>query len=445
MVTRITALLLGVTLGTSSIVSPAGTSADALIQEEVQRATQQWNLTQAGQSTLDNTKLTTLVAIPMTETAAESETDVSGEAVDQQSGGSSSQAAGQPSGPTSESSGGSVEADTAVEATKAEQDAETEAEENDEYADLAIADVDHYVNVRSEPNTDSSIVGKIYAGAVAQVLAIVGEENDWFQITSGSVEGYIKAEYFLYGDAAAEVIDEYVTRVATVEVDRLNVRKEPSTDAKRIGYVDLGESVEVIEDLGEWLKVSYAGEKTGYIAAEYVTVSEEFTYAKSLEEEAAEQAAQRAQEAREAVSEETAAENTTSVVVTDVTTDYSTVSEERTAIVEYAMQYLGNKYVHGGNSLESGTDCSGFTSLIYAAFGYSISRTPSGQLSSNGTSISYSEIQPGDIICYGKSKCTHVALYIGDGQIIHEANSRKGVIISDAGYDTILGVKSILN
>ena len=96
--------------------------------------------------------------------------------------------------------------------------------------------------------------------------------------------------------------------------------------------------------------------------------------------------------------------------------------------------------------MDGGTDSSGFTSLIYAEYGYSLSRTPGGQLSSNGRSISYSEAQPGDIICYGKNgKCTHVALYIGDGQIIHSANPRKGVVIYKADYDTIIGVKNVID
>ena len=110
------------------------------------------------------------------------------------------------------------------------------------------------------------------------------------------------------------------------------------------------------------------------------------------------------------------------------------------------MQFLGNVYIHGGKTLAGGTDCSGFTSLIYAEYGYSLSRTPGGQLSSNGRSIAYSEAQPGDIICYGKNgKCTHVALYIGDGQIIHSANPRKGVVIYKADYDTIIDVKNIID
>ena len=126
-------------------------------------------------------------------------------------------------------------------------------------------------------------------------------------------------------------------------------------------------------------------------------------------------------------------------------TTYGSNAELRNQIVEYAKQFLGNKYIMGGSSLAGGTDCSGFTCFIYADCGYSISRTPSGQLSSAGRSIDYSEIQPGDIVCYGNGSCSHVALYIGDGQIIHEANSRKGVVIYNADYDNILGVKNVID
>lgn len=316
--------------------------------------------------------------------------------------------------------------------------------EESEYADLAIANVSNYVNVRTEPNTDSAIVGKIYDGAVAQILSVAGEENDWFQVISGNVEGFIKSEFFLYGDEAVAVIDDYVTRYAVVQADRLNVREQPDITAKRVGYIDNGEKVKILENLGEWMKVQYTDSSTGYVAAQYVTVSEEFVYAKTLEEEAKELAEKRALEQRQNVSEAQAAENTT-IIVTPPNTTYSTNEELRQQIVDYAMQYLGNKYVHGGQSLSTGTDCSGFTSLIYKEFGYSISRTPAGQLSSAGRSIDYSEIQPGDIICYGSGKCTHVALYIGNGQIIHAANSRKGVIIGQADYDNILGVKNVID
>ncbi len=332
----------------------------------------------------------------------------------------------------------------AQEAEEAAQE-EPEGEEESEYANLAIADVSDYVNVRSLPGTDGEILGKIYDGAVAQILETAGENGEWFHVVSGSVEGYIKAEYFLYGDAAAEVIDDYVTRSVLVKADRLNVRSEADIESKRIGYLDNGEKALLLEDCGEWMKVQYAGSLEGYVAAEYVTVVEEFTYAKSIEEERAEQEALRALQRRQETSEESAPENT---AVAPPDTSYATNGELRTEIVNYAMQFLGNKYVHGGNSLTTGTDCSGFTSLIYADFGYSLSRTPSGQYSSAGRAIDYSEIQPGDIICYssnGGKSCTHVALYIGGGQIIHAANSRKGVVIYEADYDTIIGVRNVID
>ena len=316
-------------------------------------------------------------------------------------------------------------------------------EEESEYANLAIAQVTDYVNVRSLPSTDGEIVGKIYNGSVAQVLATAGDNDDWFQIISGDVEGFIKAEYFLYGEEAEAVIDQYVTYYATVLADRLNVREEQSADSRRIGYIDNGENVKVVEDCGDWLKVQYTDSKQGYVSAEYVSVHEEFVYAKSIEEERREEAERQALAARAKEAEQ----STPEVIgtITFPTNQYTSNEELRTAIVDYAMQYLGNKYVHGGRSLAGGTDCSGFTCYIYKDFGYSLSRTPGGQYSTNGRSVSYDEIQPGDIICYGKSKCTHVGLYIGDGQIIHSANSRKGVIISAADYDNILAIKNVID
>ena len=325
-------------------------------------------------------------------------------------------------------------------------EASVEDTNEDEYASLAIANVTNYVNVRTEPNTDSAVVGKIYDGAVAQILSVAGENQDWFQIVSGNVEGYIKAEFFIYGDAAAEVVDNYVTRYATVTADRLNVRQDAATDAKRIGYIDNGEKVKLLENDGDWLKVQYTEAKTGYVSADYVTISEEFIYAKTIEEEQAQIAAQEALQARESSTEQETPEVITNITLPSTT--YTSNAELRQGIIDYAKQYLGNRYVHGGSSLSGGTDCSGFTCFVYAEFGYSISRTPGGQYSSAGQSISSEELQPGDIVCYssnGGKSCTHVGLYIGDGQIIHSANSRKGVIISAVDYSPIIGMRNVID
>ena len=375
---------------------------------------------------------------------------------------------------------GAISPDSLIPEIVVETEVAEETEEN-EYANLAVAQVDHYVNVRSGASTEFDIVGKMYNGSVAEILEEVeGEDGLWFHVLSGNVDGYIKAEFFLYGEDLISQVDEYLLHYAVVEVTRLNVRKEPDVESERIGYVDAGEKVQVRSDLGDWLEVSYGEDKIGYVAAEYVSVIEEYITAKTLEEEAAELEALRVQNERDRAGTETAVQNTggdTSgntgeqtadsneqttdgdavsqnaeeqnsedlTAVADQTLAFSTNSELRNAIIQYALQYVGYPYVHGGQSLATGTDCSGFTSYVYREFGYSLSRTPSGQYKGNGRSVSLAEAQPGDIICYGSGSCTHVALYIGNGQIVHEANKSKGCIISGINFMNILGVKNVID
>lgn len=318
--------------------------------------------------------------------------------------------------------------------------------ESDEYEKFAIADVDNYVNVRSIPSTDGEILGKMYDGCVAQIIAVAKEDEEWLQVVSGSVEGYIKSEYFICGQDAAAVMEEYVTRYANVEADRLNVRENPSLDAKRIGFLNHGEKIHMLADEGEWIKVEYASGKEGYVSAEYVTLTEEYQYAKSIEEERKEMEALKERQQRQQTSEAVAPENTQVPLSPD--TNYSSNDELRNAIVNRALQFVGYPYVHGGQSLATGTDCSGFTCFIYAEFGYSISRTPGGQYSSAGRNISYDQIKPGDIICYsanGGRSCTHVAIYIGDGMMVHAATPEKGVVTMSATYDMIIAVKNLID
>lgn len=320
----------------------------------------------------------------------------------------------------------------------------TVSEEEYEYANFAFADVSDYVNVRNQPSTEGEIVGKIYDGAVAEILSIAGENDDWYQIVSGNVEGYIKAEFFLRGEEAADVMDKYVTRYAEVRADRLNVRKEPSVDSQRVGYVTQGEKIKVVEVGEEWVQVQYTENIQAYVAAEYVMVKEEFIYAKTLEEEAREIAEREARQQRE----QEKIEIIETISVQLPSTNYTSNEELRRGIVEYAMQFVGNRYINGGRSLAGGTDCSGFTCYIYADFGYSISRIPQGQFTGAGRSIGLDVIQPGDIICYssnGGRSCTHVGMYIGNGQIVHSANSRKGVIVSDVNFEPIIGVRNVID
>lgn len=100
---------------------------------------------------------------------------------------------------------------------------------------------------------------------------------------------------------------------------------------------------------------------------------------------------------------------------------------------------MGNPYVAGGTSLTNGADCSGFTYRVYSDFGYSLPRTSYEQRSA-GTEVSYSDAQPGDLICYDG----HVALYIGGGKIVHASTPSSGIKIGNANYRTILSVRRIV-
>lgn len=318
-----------------------------------------------------------------------------------------------------------------------------------EYIDFAISNVENYVNVRSLPSTDGEIVGKLYGGSVAQIEELAGEEQDWFKIISGNVEGYVKGEYFIHGQEAVEAMDSYVVKYAQVQVKKLNVREKASTSGKKVGYLENGETVRVLEDCGEWLKVQYTAETTGYLSAQYVMVTESYSYAVSLAEEKQQKALYKEWEARRPKEQTKASEKAEEIIeVVPPAVTYTSNEELRKEIINYALQFVGNKYINGGSSLTKGTDCSGFTCLIFKEFGYSISRTPSGQYTSAGRSIDISEIQPGDIVCYssnGGKSCTHVAFYMGDGQIVHSANKRKGVITSSIEFEPIIGVKNVID
>ena len=337
------------------------------------------------------------------------------------------------------------------------------AEDENDYSYYAIADVNRYVNVRQEPNTDSAIIGKIFDGSVAQILETIGEgEDQWFKMVSGNVEGYIKAEFFIHGEEAAAVLDQYVSKYARVNVKQLNVREEPTTDSRRIGFLCAGEKLKLLEDCGEWLCIQYSDGVKGYVAAQYVTIVEEYVCAKTPEEELADQIFVADLKYRAEILNPTIQEDTTVAVKPPATnppantpstpsapsTKPSTNTELRQEIINYAMQFLGGKYVLGGQSLVTGTDCSGFTMYVLAEFGYYISRTPQGQYTSAGRAISYAEAQPGDIICYssnGGQSCTHVAFYIGDGKVIHAANPRMGIKISSATHAEIYGVRNVID
>lgn len=274
-----------------------------------------------------------------------------------------------------------------------------------------------YLRLRSEASTKGSVLRNLAHNTSVEVLEKL--DNGWCRVSYDGVTGYVSGQYLtLSGEEAVEEEDAPEAEEAAPEAQSdeeeapakeenalyvkvttgtLNIRSGPSTDTDKVGTLHAGRVVRVLEVLDGWYRID-----EGCISSEYA-----------------------------------------------VQVDPSQVSKGQ-EIADYALQFLGYRYVHGGTS-PKGFDCSGLTTYVYKQFGYTLNRTCSGQLD-NGTPVSMSELQPGDIVIFRKGnsskKATHVGLYIGNNQFIHASTPTKGVIISkmsDAYYTTgFVGARRIV-
>lgn len=399
-----------------------------------------------------------------------------------------------------------------------------------DYENIAVSQVTDYVNIREQATTSSKIVGKIYNNCAATILETVeGEGGSWYRIQSGTVNGFIKSEYFITGQEAETLAQSIGREFVTVSVDNLRLREEPNLTSNVLTMISSGSRYVVQGDEGDFYKVEVDADLIGYIAKSYCKVEVEFDQAVSLEEERAklEEEAQRKRDAQTALanleqvikveenkdviisanpeqSDDSAMTNaptantskdqsqtqspsagqsgssqssagnqtvtsapsqkspsqtgsaqnssapngssqtsssgpsttTRSSPVAGPGSSAAVVSATRTAIVAYAKQFLGNPYVYGGTSLTNGADCSGFTQEVFAHFGITTGRSSRDQ-AAKGKEISLSAIQPGDLLFYASgSYINHVAIYIGNGQIIHSSNPTTGITITKYNYRT---------
>lgn len=292
----------------------------------------------------------------------------------------------------------SQESEQADEAAQANEAAQTPtAAQTCGYTNLGMSVISSgNLNIRQEASTDSEVVGIFTNHNACELLEDAG---DWYKVTSGKVTGYVSKQYLVTGAEAEAIAQQEIKTVATVNTETLNVRADKSTEAAVLSQVGNSEAFTVNSIADGWVEIS-VDDSVGYISQDYVTVAQALPTAKTIEQ----------------------------VKYGDG------VSDVRASVVSYALQFVGNRYVWGGTSLEKGVDCSGFTMRILGKYGISLPHSSKAQ-PSYGTKISASEAKPGDLFFYGSGRSiSHVAIYIGNGQIVHASNKRDGIKVSNAFY-----------
>ena len=308
------------------------------------------------------------------------------------------------------------------------------------YDRLGIAKVDTYLNVRAKADKGSKVVGKLTKNAGCHIYNI---KKGWAKIVSGKVKGYVKASYLVKDEEAEAMAMKVGKKVATVLAQGLRVRALPSTDSAIYSVLSQDEDFVIhkeklnqewmdkfikkhikkaelkkvdydsmIADLDNWVCISVDSDYA-FVSKEYIEISYKLNRA---------------------------------VKIGELATDGSSgVSSTRASLVEYAKQFLGNRYVYGGTSLTNGTDCSGFSMRVFEHFGYGLPRT-SGSQASSTKSIKGSDARPGDLFFYGSGgHVNHVAIYIGSGMVIHASNPSSGIKISNAYYRSPVKIGRVIS
>jgi cell wall-associated NlpC family hydrolase len=237
--------------------------------------------------------------------------------------------------------------------------------------------------LRQTANGRSTILATAVKGD--QVYITGDAVNGWYPVTYGNLSGYMSSNYLsvtLDGtstNTAASASSSSTVYGRVTASPYLNLRASASTTGDKVGTASYGALVEILESSNGWYKIVYNG-TTAYASADYITYN------------------------------------------VDPTEQVATTGQQ---IVAKAAQYLGCRYSYGASG-PSSFDCSGFTSYIYKQFGITLNRSAAGQ-TQNGTSVSRSELQPGDLVLFrhsGSSKAaTHVGIYVGNGQFIHASTN----------------------
>lgn len=260
---------------------------------------------------------------------------------------------------------------------------------------IGVVEANGGLRVRAKPNTSAKILATAHDGDSVVIIRRVGQ---WYLVNYNLHIGYIHSDYVTY--KSRENID---LGKGSVDPAVANLRSGPSTASSLVAQLKAGETVQIIGFNTNWYRVTY-GSKTGYIRSDLVTLLE-----------------------KPAQNYGTAATLTSNGSTGTGASSSSTSAGQK--IADYALQYVGYRYVYGGAD-PSGFDCSGFVKYVFTHFGYKINRTATAQLA-DGYAVSRDSLQPGDVIYFGYgSTAQHVGIYIGNNQFVHAQNSSTGVVIS---------------
>ena len=305
----------------------------------------------------------------------------------------------------------------------------------------------------------ASVIGHMYAGDVATLVRIQG---DWYQIISDSVNGFVRAEGFVRGVEAEKLSDATYINCAYVNAADVLLFQEDYEESTVLCVLPEGVRYSLLE-VGDTLsRISVPGVGEGWILNSCATFQTDRRYATDISseintmnmicegvalasqiEELRTAEAEQIQEQlaqQEAASAAVAAYYQT-VSIAPAQADTEDVAALRQAVADYAQQFVGVlPYVSASSDLSYGADCSGFTSAIYREFGYEISRSSDAQYY-DGVPVSLDDLRPGDIICY----TGHVALYVGNGTIVHESVPGTTASYADLYMMPVNGAVRIIN
>lgn len=292
--------------------------------------------------------------------------------------------------------------------------------------------------IRIIPNISSTV---IYTFKENTDIEVLDQMNEWTYISIKNIVGWVRTD--LISEVGANASQDNIKdeqkeedklenlKTAYIKYKEVNLREKASATSEVLKKLKLNDEIKIIKDVDTvWYKIK-VGDTTGYISKELVSFSKqnESTTSRSGADTKREEEIKDIE--KNTTSQKTDTNESKNSEKKDKDSEHTKITGEQ--IVEYAKKYLGYKYVYGGSSPKTGFDCSGFTSYVYKNFGYSLSRSSTGQ-ANNGTKVSKENLQPGDILIFKNqllTKIGHVGIYIGNNKMIHASEPGVGVVITE--------------